>query len=111
MIVWKSPRRASPVKRFATLAALAALIFLSAQPSLAQAPGDDLKALRKEIEALKEGQASIQKELQEIKTRLRARPAVAPPAEQVGMIVSVDGAPFKGGKTAKLTLIDFSDFQ
>lgn len=99
------------MKRLATLAAIAALTLLGAQPGLTQAPSEELKAVRKEIDALREGQTAIQKDLQEIKNLLRARPAPAPPAEQVGMIVSVDGAPFKGEKTAKLTLIDFSDYQ
>lgn len=90
---------------------MAALILLSAQPGLTQTPSDDLRAVRKEIEALKQGQAAIQKELQEIKSLLRARPAAAPPAEPQNIVLSVEGAPFKGEKTAKLTLIDFSDFQ
>jgi type II secretory pathway component PulM len=98
------------VKRLATLAALAALILLSAQAGLTQAPSDDLRAVRKEIEALREGQAAIQKELQEIKNLLRARPAV-PPAEPQNIVLSVADAPFKGEKSAKLTLIDFSDYQ
>jgi len=83
---------------------------VGAQPGLTQAPGDDLRAVRKEIEGLKEGQAAIQKELQEIKTLLRARPAAAP-AEPQNIVLSVADAPFKGEKSAKLTLIDFSDYQ
>ena len=90
---------------------MAALILLfGAQPGLTQAPSDDLGAVRKEIQSLKEGQAAIQKELQEIKTLLRARPAAAP-ADPQNVVLSVEGAPFKGEKTAKLTLIDFSDYQ
>jgi hypothetical protein len=89
---------------------MAALILLSAQPGLTQAPSDDLRAVRKEIEALREGQAAIQKELQEIKGLLRARPAAAP-AEPQNVVLSVEGAPFKGEKSAKVTLIDFSDYQ
>ena len=100
------------MKRLATLAAMAALILLlGAQPGLTQAPSDDLRALRKEIEALKEGQAAVQKDLQEIKNLLRARPAPPPTAEPRDIVLSVDGAPFKGEKSAKLTLIDFSDYQ
>jgi hypothetical protein len=89
---------------------MAALILLSAQPGLTQAPSDDLRAVRKEIEALREGQAAIQKELQEIKSLLRARPAAAP-AEPQNIVLNVADAPFKGEKTAKVTLIDFSDYQ
>ena len=99
-----------PVTKRAIIATVAALILLGAQPGLTQAPGDDLKALRKEIEALKEGQVAIQKDLQEIKNLLRARPAAAP-AEPQNIVLSVTDAPFKGEKTAKLTLIDFSDYQ
>jgi len=81
-----------------------------AHPGFAQ-PSEELKTISKEIEALKEGQAAIQKDLQEIKNLLRARPAPAPPAEPQNIVLSVDGAPFKGEKHAKVTLIDFSDYQ
>ena len=50
----------------------------------------------------------MQSDLQEIKNLLqRARPA-APPQEAV---VSVDGALLKGDKNAKVTLVDFTDYQ
>ena len=98
------------MKKLPVLAAVIALTLWGAQPGLTQAPGDDLRALRKEIEALKEGQAAIQKDLQEIKNLLRARPA-AVPAEPQNIVLSVADAPFKGEKSAKLTLIDFSDYQ
>lgn len=97
------------MKKIAALAALALLILVDPQPGLTQ-PTEELKALRKEMEALKEGQTAIQKELQEIKNLLRARPA-PPPAEPQDIVLGVDDAPFKGDKHAKLTLIDFSDFQ
>ena len=97
------------MKRLATLA-IVVLILFGARPGLTQAPADDFKALRKEIEALKEGQTAIQKDLQEIKTLLRTRP-VAAPAEPQNIVLSVADAPFKGEKTATLTLIDFSDYQ
>jgi len=71
---------------------------------------EDLKALGKEIEALKEGQKAMQKDLEEIKTLLRSRPTGALAAPQ-NPVISIEGAHFKGEKTAKLTLIEFSDFQ
>jgi hypothetical protein len=98
------------VKKLIALCALAALALFDAQPGLAQAPSEELKAVRKEIDALREGQTAIQKDLQEIKNLLRARPA-AVPAEPQNIVLSVADAPFKGDKTAKLTLIDFSDYQ
>ena len=91
------------------LLGLMLLTLVSTQPGLTQS-SDELKAVRKEIEALKEGQTAIQKDLQEIKNLLRARPA-GPPAEPQNIVLSVADAPFKGEKSAKLTLIDFSDYQ
>ena len=84
-----------------------AILALGAHPVVAQTT-DDLKSLRKDVDALKEGQKAIQNDLQDIKNLLRPRPAAAPPAEAV---LSVDGAPFKGDKNAKLTLVDFTDYQ
>jgi len=97
------------VKKLVVLAALAALTVCGTQPAFSQS-SEELKGLRKELEALKEGQTAIQKELQEIKNLLRTRPAAAP-AEPQNIVLSVADAPFKGEKTAKLTLIDFSDYQ
>ena len=98
------------MKKLPVLVVVIALTLWGAQPGLTQAPSDDLKALKKEMQSLKEGQAAIQKELQEIKTLLRARPAAAP-AEPQNIVLNVADAPFKGEKSAKLTLIDFSDYQ
>ena len=119
------------MKTLVAVAALAVLTLTYAAPALAQtSPGieslgkqiedlrDDLKisealrALGKEIEAIKAGQQAMQKDLQEIKTLLQTRPAAgAAPAAPQNVVLSIDGAPFKGDKTAKLTLIEFTDFQ
>ena len=97
------------MKRLVALVAVATLTFWAPHRGLAQSP-DDLKTLRQEIETLKAGQAAIQKELQEIKQHLRARPAAAP-AEPQNVVLSAADAPSKGDKQAKLTLIDFTDYQ
>ncbi len=103
------------MKRLVALTALAALTLFSAHPGLAQT-SEEMEGLRKEVEGLREGQAAIQKELQEIKSLLRARPlpaqpqaAAAAPAQEA--VLSVDGAPFKGNRNAKVTLVDFTDYQ
>lgn len=70
---------------------------------------DELKTLKKEVDELKESQKKIQKELQEIKSLLRGRQAL--PAETRDVVVSVEGEPFRGDKNAKLTLVEFSDYQ
>ena len=119
------------MKKLVAVAALAVLTLAYAAPALAQAgPGieslgkqieelrDDLKisealrALGKEIEAIKTGQQAMQKDLQDMKTLLQTRPAAAAaPAAPPSAVLSVAGAPFKGEKTATLTLIEFTDFQ
>lgn len=97
------------MKRFTALAISTVLTFLWAFPVGAQST-KDLKDLRQEIEGLKDGQKAMQRDLQEIKSLLRARPAAAPAAPQ-NPLINVEGAQFKGEKLAKVTLIEFSDFQ
>jgi protein-disulfide isomerase len=91
---------------------LAALIFavsLGAAAAFAQSP-DELTALRREIEALKETQLAIQKELQEIKSLLRGMQGSAPlPSREI--VVETAGAPLKGRADARLTVVEFSDYQ
>ena len=111
------------MKKLATAAGLVALIFSNAHPGFAQTSEEfkalrndiaELKAteaLRRELEALKDGQKAMQQDLQEIKTLLRAQPAAAPAAEPQNIVLTVEGAPSKGEKTAKLTLVEFTDFQ
>lgn len=94
------------------LGALLGLLFVTAvgvHPAFAQAADE---TLRKEIEALKEGQAAIRKELQELKEILRGRQASQPPVAPVqNVALSVHAAPALGEKNAKVTLVDFSDYQ
>jgi hypothetical protein len=97
------------IRRLSPLAGVVVwMLTLGALPGLAQ-PNEDLKNLQKDVDALKEGQKAIQSDLQEIKNLLRARPSAAGPSPEA--VVSVDGAPFKGDKNAKLTLVDFTDYQ
>jgi protein-disulfide isomerase len=79
---------------------------LSVQPASAQQQSTE--DVKKDIEALKEGQKAIQKDIQEIKALLqRAQPA--PPLQNV--VLDLGKNPFKGERTAKLTLVEFSDYQ
>ncbi|MCS6818273.1 MAG: hypothetical protein N0A16_11445 [Blastocatellia bacterium] len=89
------------------------LLLVSFQPSFSwqQPQGEsELQALRREIEALKAGQARIEKQLQELKDLLTAllAPRAAEPRE---IVLNLDGAAWKGEKTARLILIEFSDYQ
>ncbi len=77
------------------------------QPALSQST-EEIETMKKDIQTLKEGQTAIQKDLQEIKKLLQARQA---PAEFKEAIINIQGAPTKGDKTAKLVLMEFSDYQ
>src|SRR5688572_3887014 len=76
----------------------------------AQSQDQELAALRAELEALKAGQALIQKDLQEIKRLLQrgSSDGTQPLAES---FLAVGDAPFKGNVEAPITLIEFSDYQ
>jgi protein-disulfide isomerase len=66
--------------------------------------------VKKDIEALKQGQQAMQKDLVEIKRLLQSRPVAAPdtlPRDPV----TIASEPFKGNATAKVALIEFSDYQ
>lgn len=98
------------------IAALALAAGLWPHAGAAQTTDELLGSLRKEIETLKQGQAAMQRELQEIKTLLRAREAAgprgAPPPEPApATALSVEGAPVKGDARARLVLVEFTDYQ
>ncbi len=74
----------------------------------------EVQALRRDVEGIKEGQRSLQKDLQEIKTLLQNRPAGGPggaPAVPQNVVFDLNGAQMKGKKTAKLMLVEFTDYQ
>lgn len=88
---------------------VAGLVFTVSLPAQST---DETAGLKKDIEALKEGQQAIQKDLQEIKKLLASRPAAGPAPEQaLNALISIDGEPMKGDKNAKLTLVEFSEYQ
>ncbi len=92
-----------------------ALVILGVVPSgaaFSQTTGD-VEALKKDMQTLKAGQEAIQKDIQEIKKLLASRPAAGgPPQEQaMNAMVTTEGEPFRGKKDAKLTMIEFSEFQ
>ncbi len=99
-------------KCFTVICQLSLLTLLYGTPGFAQETSSEgVNDLKEEIEALKEGQKAIQKELQEIKSLLRAgqAPAPAPPPRE--FVLDLAGSPFKGDENAKLTLVEFTDYQ
>jgi len=114
------------MKKILALAALVSLVFVDVDFGFSQT-NKELAEVRRQIEALKTGQLAIQKDLAEIKNLLLQKelqamkdmfqakqgptPAPAPTAEAQTVVLSVDGGAVKGDKNAKVTLIEFTDYQ
>lgn len=90
------------------------LIVVAGPVAFGQAP-DELTNLKKEVEALREGQKALERELEEIKSLLRARQAPRQPSPSATLeqpvAIGIDGAPSLGARTAKVALVEFSDYQ
>ena len=79
---------------------------LWAHPTVAQDASN--AELKKEIQALGEAVKAVQKDLQDIKTLLqRGGPRPTPQS----VVLDLGNHPFKGERTAKLTMVEFSDYQ
>jgi len=96
------------IKAGSTFILATILLLFGSQVAVTQ-PQDELKALRKEIEDLKKNQAKLQRELDTIKNAIRGRRRAPAPFKPVVLRVGDD--PFKGKENARLTLVDFSDYQ
>ena len=91
------------------LVGLTSLVLLFSSAGFAQSR-EELNKLQKEVESLKQEQLTIQKELQAIKNLLQ-RMQVPPSPQAAAVFLSVEKSPFKGDKNAKVTIIEFSDYQ
>ncbi len=92
------------MKRFAAMAFVAVLSLIYTQFGCAES-SKELEPIKKEIKELKEKQESIIKEIQGIKKFLRI------PEEFKETILNIGNDYFKGDKNAKVTLVEFSDYQ
>ena len=91
------------------IASVATLLVLAiAPPSRAQSP--DLATLQADVAKLKKDVEGVQRELQEIKTLLRGR-AATPPEEFKSIVLGIGDGPFKGAPDARVTLVEFTDYQ
>ena len=79
---------------------------LAVQPVAAQEPSN--AELKKEIQALGSSVKAIQQDLQDIKALLQR--GGAQPAPQ-NFVLDLGNHPFRGQAAAKLTMVEFSDFQ
>jgi len=90
--------------------ALVVVVVSVASGGLALAQQTDPK-LWEEIQALKRGQEEIRRQLLEIKQLIQSRPAAAPAPDVRNVPVDLGNRPAKGSTAARLTLIEFSDYQ
>jgi protein-disulfide isomerase len=93
---------------------VAALIAIAgAQTPAAAQSSDEIQALKSEIEALKDGQASIQKSLEDILTILEPIKRRTQNQAQKFEPKDVDlaGATIRGSADAPVTLVEFTDYQ
>src|SRR5438093_2305151 len=88
---------------------LAAALFAATAPLFAQSNAD-VEALKKDVASIKETQQAIQKDIQEIKKLLTPRPAPGQ-VDPTNAVLDVTGAPVRGDKNAKYTIVEFSEFQ
>ncbi len=93
--------------RLAGRVAALALPFALAAPAFAQSTEDEL---RRDIDALKQGQRQLQQEVAELKKLLPKSRAPSGP-DVVGKIFNLAANPVKGEPSARLTLIEFLDYQ
>lgn len=96
-----------------SIPALVGACLLALSPLSNALAQDSEQELRDEIEALKQGQKEIRSDLAEIKKLLQARPQRAAPAapDVKGKVFDLGANPVKGASTAKLTLVEFTDYQ
>ena len=98
---------------FTKLATVSFVALISLSPP--QNPQDEVAALRRELQALREQQAQMQKELQAIKNFLQS--LIQPRAEAgneipglVGAAVPTAGEPVLGSPGARVTIMEVSDY-
>ncbi len=99
------------MNRAVSLLAISVTIFIASVTSAcrAQSPAD-IGSLESEMAALKEEVTTLRKELDEVLSLAQIKSLIAQ-NRPLNISISVEGAPSIGVETAKLTIVEFSDFQ
>lgn len=87
-----------------------ALVLVLATATTVPAQSSDITTLQGEVAALKKQLEGVQRELQELKNLVRERVG-GPSAEARPIMVGLGHAPFKGARDARVTLVEFTDYQ
>ena len=102
--------RKLPLGMFAKCVLLVAVLVPGPAFSASSDSDPNYQELRNQIEQLKQDYKALEGQLTEIRELFQGRPSPEP-AMPANLILSVDGNPFKGDKDAKLTLVEFSDYE
>ena len=94
-----------------TFAIPAMMAFLLSTSGASAACAQSEQQLADEIEALKAGQDQIRKDLAEIKSLLQPRAQRPSGPNVLNKIFNLGDNPVQGASTAKLTLVEFTDYQ
>jgi len=89
----------------------AALMTLVAAPAALGQPPQGTATLQDDVAAIKKQLEAVQRELQEIKSLLRERAGGAPGTDLRGVTLGLGETPFKGAADARVTLVEFTDYQ
>ena len=73
-------------------------------------PAEQTGAMRQDLDALRQGQEAMGKDIAEIKKILQALQP-PPPVRPIDAVLQMDDSPSRGNPDAKLTLIEYSDYQ
>jgi protein-disulfide isomerase len=92
------------ISKLSILLSLAVLLFTQST----RAQQTSLDDLKKQVDALNQNMNAMQKDLQEIKALVQNRVKVPPPQS---VVLDLSDRPVKGESTAKLTLVEFLDYQ
>jgi protein-disulfide isomerase len=94
---------------------IGALLGYSPRQALCQESNNDQNtaAILNELRSLKATVESLRSDVQQIKASLPARSTPESPASQVvtNVVLDVQGRPFRGEEKAKVTMVEFSDYQ
>lgn len=72
---------------------------------------EELQQLKKEVESLKAGQRAITEEIKSLKKVLSGQRQRRDPVRDVNVSLNVADDPYKGVTDARLTMVEFSDYQ
>ncbi|HTL98819.1 MAG TPA: thioredoxin domain-containing protein [Holophagaceae bacterium] len=90
------------------------LLIFTALSLAAQVPSSPKPvSVEEQIEALRQGQAQMMRELQEIKAMLKSGAAAGPSLKaqpQAHVVANVFGEPFRGDAKARVAIMEYSDF-